>query len=626
MNEFLNKFEDYGIDVAGKKPNADGEVRVICPVCSPFRKDKNRKIPVLGVNIKEGVWGCNHCGFNGHLLTKDFADKKKIVFFRDTSKNELSEKAYQMFEARGISRETVNKLKIGFEEKELLIKHSKIESEIGEFMKRNCIAFRYYSNGRLVNTKYRDAAKNFGLRTGGMLTLYNIDATNDHDYAIICEGEFDCASWVEIGFESSVSVPNGVALSMKEKDHYKKTGKFLPESRVNTSYLDNCIDRFYGKKIYLSTDDDPPGMKLREELARRFGKENCKKLSFKQCVYEIDGVKKECKDANDVLKYCGPDALKKIFENAQQFPIDEIVVIDECTDAMLYEFNHGKTKGISTGWECMDSHFNWKKGETTVLNGYANLGKTTLMLNMVLMLAIKYKWKIGIYTPENYPVHQVYDTLAEILVGNTSDKEKKDRMSEHQYIEAINFLKNHIFLIGAHKRYTPAELREIARQLVEQYGIDMFVKDPWKTLKHQLGSMSIDNYLENELSEEVQFGIKHNIVSLICTHPPTPIRNKEKEYPAPSIYEIKGGEAWSAMVYNILCMHQEFMKGNVDSTFCEFHVQKVKNQKLVGIPTNRTGPIQLKFHRRSSRFLEENGNDPFVKALNESQQLFIEGF
>lgn len=67
-------------------------------------------------------------------------------------------------------------------------------------------------------------------------------------------------------------------------------------------------------RIILATDNDPPGQALAEELARRLGRERC---------WQVRWPKKDelsfFKDANEVLKYMGADALKRIVEKAEPY-------------------------------------------------------------------------------------------------------------------------------------------------------------------------------------------------------------------------------------------------------------------------------------------------------------------
>ncbi|CAD6258672.1 unnamed protein product [Miscanthus lutarioriparius] len=64
-------------------------------------------------------------------------------------------------------------------------------------------------------------------------------------------------------------------------------------------------------RIILATDDDHPGQALAEELARRLGKERCWRVKWPK-KNDTD----TCKDANEVLMFLGPQALRKVIEDA----------------------------------------------------------------------------------------------------------------------------------------------------------------------------------------------------------------------------------------------------------------------------------------------------------------------
>ena len=58
--------KELGIELKGK---THGQIKVLCPKCSPDRK--NKKEPCLSVNIDDGVYSCkNGCGFEGRVIEK----------------------------------------------------------------------------------------------------------------------------------------------------------------------------------------------------------------------------------------------------------------------------------------------------------------------------------------------------------------------------------------------------------------------------------------------------------------------------------------------------------------------------------------------------------------------------
>ena len=88
-----------------------------------------------------------------------------------------------------------------------------------------------------------------------------------------------------------------------------------------------------------------------------------------------------------------------------------------------------------------------RTSELDVWTGVPGSGKTMMALQIMLNCSVLYGWKWGVFSPENYPVGDLYDTLAEMYIGNTSDLDKKDRMSIDEYKQALNFLHEYFYII-----------------------------------------------------------------------------------------------------------------------------------------------------------------------------------
>ena len=177
---------------------------------------------------------------------------------------EPSTKVQEWFKTRGISKNTLNEIKVS-EGPEYMPQTGKLE---------NAIHFNYYIGDTLVNIKYRDGRKNFKLYKGAEKVFYNINSIVGFEYCVIVEGEMDVLSFHEAGITNVISVPNGATLNSN-----------------NLDYLDNCIDYFNDKeKIIIAVDQDDAGQALQQELIRRLGAEVCYIAAFD-----------DCKDANEYL-------------------------------------------------------------------------------------------------------------------------------------------------------------------------------------------------------------------------------------------------------------------------------------------------------------------------------------
>ncbi len=616
MKKFVKSYEDYGIIIP---PNSISEdIYTVCPICTPTRKSEHQHEKKLGVKLAEGYWNCSHCGWKSHLLTEEYQKNMKFRVLSRRVSSDLSQAIIKWFrEERKISELTLRLCRVTTEYHSIRQDKTENEKERGKLIEKLCIAFNYFYKGLLVDVKYRDRLKNFALIKDASLIFYGMDDIVGKEEATIVEGEIDKLAFYEAGIKECVSVPNGVAISAKEKEHFEKTGQFFPGKAMNMEYLDVCIDDLLDKKIiYIGTDNDPAGNKLMFELVRRFGTHKCKKLNFGKY-----------KDANDVLINEGPEALYKIKDNAENFPVEDIITVDDVAQELDHEFDHGKEKGIPTGWQTINPHFNWRSGDLVIGSGYPGQGKTTGTFNLLLATTWLYNWKWCMFTPENYPEKRVYDMLTEILIGNSSDVDIVGRMPKSQYREALSFIKKHFFLVSTKRRWSPKDMRDKKKEMLERFGINGFLTDPWNALRNKYTDISA--YLENELSEEVNFATQNRLINLINAHPPTPVRDKTKVYPAPSSFEIVGGQIWSAKAYALICWHRQDTK-DWYNTNTELHIQKTKDHKLIGIPTY-SDPIILKLERRSNRFTEEiNGKDicPFDNVIEKlfNKQTDLEGF
>ena len=268
----MGNYTDYGIEIPYRRTH--GQVKCKCPQCKDKRTNKHDRS--LSVNLDKGVWHCHYCNWSGSLETfkrVEYEPRKQYTKPNDTGQANYSPKMLSYLINRGISEAVAKKCKVG-EGVELMPRG-------GEWKQCNTIQFKYYLEDELLNIKYRTADKVFKLCTGAELLPYNLDSIKDKDECIITEGEFDCLSFVEAGFTSCVSVPNG--------------------ANSNLSYLDDFIEGWFEDKkvIYIASDTDAKGVELRDELIHRFGAERCKIVTYG-----------DCKDANEHLVKYGKQSLR----------------------------------------------------------------------------------------------------------------------------------------------------------------------------------------------------------------------------------------------------------------------------------------------------------------------------
>jgi len=561
----MKSFSDYGIIVPSHKTS--GNVKVVCPKCKE-RKGGGLTDKDLSVSISDGAWHCHSasCGWKGYLETTKIQNIKveyKLPVWKNNT--ELSNKVVAWFESRGITQFTLRENKL---------------SEGPEYMpqtrkEENTIQFNYFRDGILINTKYRDGQKNFKLVSGAELIFYNLDSIKDKKECIITEGEIDALSYWQIGFHNVVSVPNGASLG---------NNNFL--------YIDNCIDYFEDKeKIYIATDTDKAGINLRNELIRRFGAEKCFIVEYG-----------EFKDANDLLKANGVEALRQTIENAKEIKVDGIFNTNDVFATMLHEFRHGKNRGSTTYIKTFDKCWTHRTGEVTMWTGYNNEGKSNMLSQLLVLKAQMEDWKFAIFCPENYPISDYYDDLIHCYVGKSCDLHYNNVMTENEYVEAASFINEHFFVIDPEDDYSIDTIIEKTKFLVKRKGIRALVIDPYNQIEHKMtNGQREDLYISKFMSNLKKQSIKLDIAIHLVAHQLTPFFNGKEDYPQPDQYKIKGGGTFSDKADNVVVVWRPFRKSNPSDTTVRIIVTKIKKQKLVGLP----GEFDLHYSRAKNQYFED---------------------
>ena len=140
-------------------------------------------------------------------------------------------------------------------------------------------------------------------------------------------------------------------------------------------------------------------------------------------------------------------------------------------------------------------------------------------------------------------------------------------------------------------------------------------------------------YLQQELSAEVRLSIKNDLINLICHHPPTPPRDKDKNYSPPSQFDLIGGQVWASTCFSMVCIHKHD-RVSWENTETEVHIQRNKEHKLAGFPTDKNNPVLMKFVRRTNRYYERENHLDITTAYNaypikegyNVNQTILEGF
>ena len=321
-----------------------------CPYCNTTR-DKNK----FAINLRTGQFNCFRasCGAKGNMITlsRDFDFQINEDVDRYLNRNnyngrfrtfkaehkESTDAAIRYMESRGISKDVCQKYEITSRKDE-----------------ENIIAFPFYDgSGELKFIKYR----NIEFQKGGkgskewcesecMPILFGMNHCTAAGTLIITEGQIDSLSVIEAGIGNAVSVPTGAN---------------------GSTWVPHCwewVQQF--SEIVIFGDCENGKITLVDMIQSRFSKMRIR------IVRIVDY--KGCKDANEILRAYGKDAVRAAVENAEPVLNKRIKPMDEVRSVDL-----DKIPKICTGFEALDKVLKggFMFGQVILLTGKRGNGKST---------------------------------------------------------------------------------------------------------------------------------------------------------------------------------------------------------------------------------------------------------
>jgi twinkle protein len=561
-----NLFYELGIE-----PNNNGfQQKCKCPNCKTLGKE-NYNDPCLSINLKDGLYNCHKCGWNGCVIKGEVKNYQKPI---KTNFTKLSTEALELFTSRGINQKVVIDNKIVQE---------------GEF-----IIFPYLRNGELINTKKRNInSKEFKQSFNAEAIIYNYDRVKASKDIIITEGEFDCMAFEMAGYTNVTSVNQG-APNENDKNIDKKL-----------ECITNCYEVFeQAHNIYIAVDKDANGLRLENELIRRLGSEKCKVISFPI----------GCKDANEVLLKYSKDILIDCFKDAKNVKIEGIYTLDEVKDSMIKTFVEGKRRGETTHWFRLNENFTHRLGEVTLWTGYMNEGKSTFLKQLLLAKAYFDDWKIGVFSPEDFPADEFYDDLIHMLVGKSTDTYDKHVMDRAEYNDAIDVIKKKFFYVYPEKDFTWESIENKMLYLVRKEGIKSIILDPYNQFDHQMDKTREDLYISKFMAKIKRFAILNDVSIHLVAHQTTPMYIAGQNYPQPNAYKIKGGGTFADKSDNVIFVWRPYRCTDPTNPSVIFGADKIKKQRLVG----KLGQKEFHFDYLQNRYYLENKNPFFDVKMKQS--------
>ena len=488
--------------------------RIKCPVCSSNRKKSHEKTMGITVETDRVVYQCFHCGISGAVRRQTFMHQLKQVKVPpkpvDPPTEHVPEIVTNFLTQRGINPEIASQFP--------LVGSEKYFAGVG---KAPAIGFVYGDPKKPEAIKWRSTGEKEFTQQGSARSFFGLNQLpSELTELVICEGEMDVLALAAAGIPA-VSVPNGAPLKISEKrvdpaDDGKYS--FVWEARE----LIDSVER-----IIFCPDNDDPGKALVEELARRIGRAKCWVMELPQ------------KDANDTLRQSGPEALKNALLAAKPLPLEGVYLAADFESQIINLYDQGVVKGASTGLESLDKLYTILPGQLSVVTGLPGSGKSELIDQICVNIAMQKGWRFAVASFEN-PPHMHIAKLAEKIVGKPFFG--SDRMTEEERDYALGFLNDHFVFLQSHDG-APSTVQSIidrTKQAVMRMGVRGLVIDPYNYL--DMAGDSEHQAISKMLTDIVLFCKSHEIHAWFVAHPAKQLPDSG----VPKGQHISGSAAWFA--------------------------------------------------------------------------------
>ena len=273
----------------------------------------------------------------------------------------------------------------------------------------------------------------------------------------------------------------------------------------------------------------------------------------------------------------------------------------------ILDIKYGRIKeGLKIDIPEIDEYLRYKQGNFNVLIGHANVGKTTVIMYLFTIWAIKHKLKFVVWSSENTS-QSIVRKIIEFKMGKTINEATDELINK-----TINWCDTYFKIIEVDDLITYKQLLKQANQIKDAWDYDAFLIDPYNSLIKDIGLLKAvggHEYDYQVASEFRLFAKKRNVSVFLNAHGVTEAlrrtHQKGHEYenlPTPlGMASVEGGGKWANRADDVICIHR-YTGSPTDWMYSHLHVLKVKENETGGRCTPYEEPIQLRMAKNNVGF------------------------
>lgn len=282
--------------------------------------------------------------------------------------------------------------------------------------------------------------------------------------------------------------------------------------------------------------------------------------------------------------------------------ISKLISPDAISETITDYYKSGGPKaGLDTGWHSINEFLKLDKGLLCVVTGIPSSGKSEWLDQLMLFSIAAHKWHWTVFSPENWPLAQHFQKLAEKWTGKPMFPGYKiTPMSPAELVNTIGEMKHGIsFVRPSESEMNLDGIMAILKQSVDENGTNAFVLDPWNEVEHiRPPSMSETEYIGQCLTKLRNFARLHLVTIFVVAHPTKLCKDDDGNYPVPTPYDISGSANWRNKADVCIAVWRDYQKND---GMVDVHIQKVRNKNL-----GTLGHVTLKWERANGIFYDQD--------------------
>lgn len=265
----------------------------------------------------------------------------------------------------------------------------------------------------------------------------------------------------------------------------------------------------------------------------------------------------------------------------------------------LNDIRTGKIKeGERIGFPEIDDYIRFKQGNFCVILGHANVGKTTLILYMMLLFSKRLNKRWLVFSSENES-HSIFRKLIEFL-----EQKPITKIDEATFNKHLSWLQDYFKVIDNDKMYDYRALLEFATSIKDAWNYDGLLIDPYNSLikaTELMKSVGGHEY-DYQATTEMRIFCKKTGVSIwLNTHANTnalrmkhPMGHDYVGHPIPPMAsDVEGGGKFVNRADDFYVLHR-YIQHPSEWMYTHLHVRKIKEIETGGKPTPMDSPIKFK--------------------------------